>query len=191
MTGRMKKVLILILILFSSCESKNEKDTIKSNDLNKNVTFKETKSNVLSNEELKKNSKDLEKILKSAYNYNPTSVTFRLDDSLNSYDLKYLFQNTNSDIEIKDEISKILLLKLLKFQYERSQHSYNVYNDLGDCCSENAKSIIKHYLKRNNIDTVAVDVLPLGNLLDREWHKKNSEIVSSLIKDIDSLLEID
>lgn len=173
----MKKALILILVLCLGCESQNN----KNNSDNKNQNKKELES--------QKKSRNLKKLLSYTYLYNPKSVTFKLNDSLKKYDLVYLFTNIKDDLEIKDEISKILLLKLSKYQYRTAQQSYNIYNNLGECCSEDAQSVIKYYLKRNNIDTVAVDVLTLGELLDVELKKENSTYVLNLMKEIDSILD--
>lgn len=173
----MKKALILILILCLSCESQNS----KSNSDDKNQNKKELEN--------QKKSRNLKKLLSYTYQYSPESVTFKLNDSLKKYDLAYLFKNTKDDLKTKDEISKILLLKLSKYQYETAKQSYNIYNNLGDCCSEDAQSVIKYYLKRNNVDTVAVDVLTLGELLDVELKKENSPYVLNLMKEIDSILD--
>lgn len=103
-----------------------------------------------------------------ARNYNANKIDLSQNDSLNHFDLKFIF---NDDIysekkEIKDYISNTILLKQYLFHLKNSNQGY----DLMSMKKGQAKFIIDYFFKSNKLDT-NIEFLNSGypyEILDKE-----------------------
>lgn len=131
--------LIGIVFFFLSCSSKN-------NDLKNNIIS--TSNKVIDSVEIGKN-KNANDLYKYAIEYQPKHLSLEKDinDTLNNYDLNYIFEKGDPDSLLF--ICKVFLLKQYLYQIKTANQGFNLYiMRVGS-----AKIIIDYYLLTNNLDT--------------------------------------
>lgn len=178
-------VLSLLILNCKNVEKKenyNTKNQIeKKGDVNKKNSTKlsDSKSTKESNVKL---SRDISALKNYALIHKVNSLSFKMNDSLAKFDLEFLFEKDTKDLSTKDEIAKIFLLKLLKYQLQNANQTYDLYEEIHGVRKDKSRVIPLYYLKRNNIDTIG-EFLSTGMIMEEE-NKKNSPYVKSLINDV-------
>lgn len=116
-----------------------------------------------------------------ALRYEPKTIDFSVNDTLNAFDLKYIYSKYDKEsIEQNDEITNILLLKL----YLSHLKDYHQGYDLLSMRRGQAKYIIEYYFQSNGIDTTA-EMYNTGSVYEIVKAKKNSITVNKLLRNIE------
>lgn len=141
MITKMKIILITLLTSLLSCCQEAKKDGLPT------LNDKNAKKTIL------KKERDINMLRNYSHTYTPEKIDFSDNDTLNSFDLDYIFNSEQyrSQKKLKDDISNIFLLKL----YLHHLKNHNQGFDLLSMRKKEAKYMIDYYLFSNNKDTTA------------------------------------
>lgn len=116
-----------------------------------------------------------------ALDYKPTEIDFSENDTLNMFDLKYIYSRRDKEsIEYNNDIANIMLLKL----YLSHLKNYHQGYDLISMRRGQVKYIIDYYFQTNKIDTIS-EMYNTGSVYEIVKAKKNSITVNKLLRNIE------
>ena len=159
--------LIGIIFFFLGCSSKN------------NIIS--TSDKVIDSVEIEKN-KNVNDLYKYAIEYQPEHLNLEKDinDTLNHYDLNYIFEKGNPDSLLF--ICKVFLLKQYLYQIKTANQGFNLYiMRVGS-----AKIIIDYYLLANNLDTSRKSWTSSSPFIIEETKNNKNPFIRDLITQINS-----
>ena len=160
-------VLTITLILISCKEIDSKKE---DSNLNKQQR------------ELKKESRDLDSLLSSTIRYMPTHIDLSKSDLLERFDVDYIFNDREFNVEKskKDKIVHILLLKQYLYHLKKGNQGY----DLKPMMKGKAEILISYFLDHNEINrsrefinsAVTFNILKEKNIVDSDIKQLIEEI---------------
>ncbi|MHA3786609.1 hypothetical protein ACX0HA_00250 [Flavobacterium hauense] len=127
-------------------------------------------------------NRDINDLKAYALRYEPISIDFSENDTLNMFDLEYIYSRRDKEsIGHNDDIANIMLLKLYLSHLKKYHQGY----DLISMRRGQAKYIIDYYVKLNGIDTT-VEMYNTGHIYKTiKTKKNNSRLVVDYLKSIE------
>lgn len=166
----MKVFKILLLTLLISCQG-TKKNEVQSTEVEKKHSQTAIKE------------RDINMLNQYSHTYVPMKIDFSDNDTLNSFDLDYIFNSKKYEDkkELKDGISSIFLLKL----YLHHIKDHNQGFDLLSMRKKEAKYLIDYFLKSNGKDSTEEFIntaYPYNVLKDKGVNNKEIEKIINDIK---------
>lgn len=151
-------ILLIFMILFSSCKEKSNSQAVSTLQLSNNIN----------------------ELLLDTKEYKPSTVDLSKEEFLNDYDIESILEANDNSESKKDLIVNLILLKQYLYHLRNSNQGY----DLKSMMKNNAKPIIDYFLKRNEIDSSLefINSAVAYNILKKDKSITNRDLMGLIVK---------